>query len=224
MIFLTEDLWFPDVEEAEEDGLLAVGGDLSRERLLLAYRSGIFPWFMEEGFVFWFSPPERFVLFPEEVHISHSMKQIIRQKKFKVTENQNFREVIESCAAVNQFKTGSTWISEEFIASYNELHKSGFAKSIEVWEDGELIGGLYGVEMGNIFCGESMFSKKANASKLALIHLCRSGKYQLIDCQVHTGHLESMGARLISRENFLHALKIALPPKSPESESQSAAE
>lgn len=206
MIFLTEDLWFPDVAKADDEGLVAVGGDLSYERLLLAYRSSIFPWFIEDELVFWFSPPERFVLFPEEVYVSHSMKQIIRQGKFKVTENKNFKDVIESCAVVNQFKTGSTWISEEFIESYTQLHYLGYAKSVEVWEGDNLIGGLYGVEVGNIFCGESMFSLQPNASKLALIHLCKSGRYKLIDCQVYTSHLESMGARMISRDIFLNGI------------------
>jgi len=194
---------------AEEDGLVAVGGDLSKERLLLAYRSGIFPWFIEDGLVFWFSPPERFVLLPEEVHVSHSMKQIIRQEKFQLTENQNFKEVIESCATVNQFKTGSTWISEYFIESYLQLHELGYAKSVEVWDDDSLVGGLYGVEVGNIFCGESMFSLQPNASKVALIHLCRRGKYKLIDCQMHTTHLESMGAKMLDRYAFIRELESA---------------
>ena len=207
MIFLTEDLWFPDVAEADDEGLLAVGGDLSNERLLLAYRSGIFPWFIQDDLVFWFSPPERFVLFPEEVHVSHSMKQMIRQGKFSVTENQNFKEVIEGCAEVNQFKTGSTWISEEFIESYTQLHHLGYAKSIEVWEGDNLIGGLYGVDVGNIFCGESMFSLQPNASKLALIHLCKTGRYKLVDCQMYTPHLESLGAKMIDRDAFIRELK-----------------
>ena len=206
MIFLTEDLWFPDVAESDDEGLVAVGGDLSNERLLLAYRSGIFPWFIEEKLVFWFSPPERFVLFPGEVHVSHSMKQIIRKGKFTVTENQNFKEVIEKCAAVNQSKAGSTWISKEFIESYTQLHHLGYAKSVEVWKGNNLIGGLYGVEVGNIFCGESMFSLQPNASKLALIHLCKSDRYKLIDCQVYTAHLESLGARMISRDTFLNGI------------------
>lgn len=210
MIFLSEGIWFPDVAEADEEGLVAVGGDLSVERLLLAYQNGIFPWFIEQGLVFWFSPPERFVLFPEEVHISHSMKQIIRQEKFAVTENQNFKAVIENCAAVNRFKSGSTWISEEFIESYTQLHYRGYAKSIEVWEHDNLVGGLYGVEIGNIFCGESMFSLRPNASKLALIYLCKTGRYKLIDCQMPSGHLQTMGARMISRDDFIRELKSAV--------------
>jgi leucyl/phenylalanyl-tRNA--protein transferase len=206
MIFLTEDLWFPDVTEADDDGLVAVGGDLSTERLLLAYRSGIFPWFMEQDLVFWFSPPERFVLLPDEVHISHSMKQVMRKGNFTVTENHAFKAVIERCAAVNQWKAGSTWISEEFIESYTQLHHLGHAKSVEVWEGDSLVGGLYGVAVGNIFCGESMFSLRSNASKLALIHLCKTGRYKLIDCQVHTPHLASMGAKMVDREVFIRQL------------------
>ncbi len=210
MIFLTEDLWFPDVVEADDEGLVAVGGDLSTERLLLAYRSGIFPWFIEQGLVFWFTPPERFVLLPDEVRISHSMKQVMRKGNFTITENHAFRAVIERCAAVNQFKTGSTWISKEFMESYTQLHHLGYAKSIEVWADGQLAGGLYGVEVGNIFCGESMFSLKPNASKLALIHLCKTGRYKLIDCQVHTPHLASMGAKMVDREVFIRQLKSSM--------------
>lgn len=207
MIFLNHSLWFPDTSKAEEDGLLAVGGDMNIERLLLAYRSGIFPWFIEQGLIFWFCPPERFVLYPEEIHISHSMKQLLRQVDFSITENKSFRKVIENCASVHKIQSGSTWISKQFIASYTQLHQLGYAKSIEVWEGDDLIGGLYGVEVGNIFCGESMFSKKANTSKLALIHLCQSRKYQLIDCQVYNPHLESLGAKLISRNKFLELLK-----------------
>jgi leucyl/phenylalanyl-tRNA--protein transferase len=206
MIFLTEDLWFPAVTEADEDGLVAVGGDLSTERLLLAYRSGIFPWFMEQGLVFWFSPPERFVLLPDEVHISHSMKQVMRKGNITITENHAFQAVIERCAAVNAWKAGSTWISEEFIESYTQLHNLGHAKSVEVWEGDSLVGGLYGVAVGNIFCGESMFSLRSNASKLALIHLCKNGRYKLIDCQVHTPHLASMGAKMVDREFFIRQL------------------
>ncbi len=186
--------------------------DLSAERLLLAYRSGIFPWFIENGLPFWFSPDPRFVLFPEDIHVSHSMRQLTKQlmkqmtkqdlnsQRFKIIENTNFRKVIESCALVHQFKTGSTWISHEFIESYHQLHKMGVAKSIEVWEKDTLVGGLYGVEIGTVFCGKSMFSFQPNVSKLALIHLCNSGKYSLIDCQMHTPHLESMGAKWMSRK------------------------
>lgn len=211
MIFLNDKLWFPDVCHADEEGLLAVGENLCPERLILAYNNGIFPWFIEHGLVFWFCPAERFVIYPNEIHISHSMQQIIRKGNFTVTENENFEQVINSCSKLHESQSGSTWISQQFIESYTKLHEMGFARSIEVWEGEDLAGGLYGVEVGNIFCGESMFSKKSNASKLALIHLCKSDRYQLIDCQVYTQHLETLGARLISRDLFLQILKTSLP-------------
>lgn len=202
MVLLNKDLWFPEVSEADADGLLAIGGDLSVDRLMLAYRSGIFPWFMEQGFIFWYSPSERMVLYPDEIIISHSMKKIISQQKFTITTNQNFELVIENCARVHTQRSGSTWINRKFVNAYKRMHRQGFAKSIEVWESNELVGGLYGVETGDVFCGESMFSKKANASKLAFIYLSQQNKYRLIDCQVYNPHLASMGARLISRNQF----------------------
>lgn len=206
MFFLTDEVWFPDPENSDKDGLLAVGGDFSQERLLLAYRSGIFPWFMYDGLIYWFSVPQRIVLFPEEIHIGRSMEKIMRQNKFRITEDTAFESVIRSCAEVHEENHGSTWINEEFIEAYISLHKSGHAHSVEVWYNEELAGGIYGVVTGKVFCGESMFSRKSNASKAALIHLCKNGKYAMIDGQVPTAHLVSMGARLIPRKEFLQLL------------------
>ncbi len=210
MIALTEDLWFPEVTQAEEDGLLAVGGDLSPARLLLAYRSGIFPWFMHEGMIFWYSPPKRFVLFPDALHISRSMKRLMRTQKFQVTENSAFDRVIQMCADVHARNHSETWISKEFIKAYCGLHRMGIAQSIEVWQQEELVGGIYGISIGEIFCGESMVSIVPNASKMALIHLCTHGGYRLIDCQVETNHLLSMGAQNISRQEYLKLLQQAI--------------
>jgi leucyl/phenylalanyl-tRNA---protein transferase len=210
MVFrLDERLLFPDPELAEEDGLLAVGGDLSTERLLLAYQNGIFPWYSEDDPILWFSPHERFVLYPDELKLSKSMKQVLRSGKFTITENQNFEEVIAACSIVEREGQDGTWITVDMKAAYIELHKKGYAHSIEVWQQGKLVGGLYGIKIGKVFCGESMFSLAANASKTALIHLCQSGLYSLIDCQVHTGHLASMGAGFISRDEYMGVLQDA---------------
>ncbi|MBS1532075.1 MAG: leucyl/phenylalanyl-tRNA--protein transferase [Bacteroidetes bacterium] len=210
MIFrLDERLLFPDPALAEEDGLLAIGGDLSVGRLLLAYRNGIFPWYNEDTPILWYSPHERFVLFPGELKISKSMGQVLRSGKFRVTCNTCFEDVIEACSAAERKGQDGTWIIKEMKEAYIRLHREGHAHSVEVWEAGKLVGGLYGVEIGKIFCGESMFSKVSNASKAALIDLCQSGKYKLIDCQVHTEHLESMGARMITREEYMRILQNA---------------
>lgn len=208
MIFrLTDELIFPDPALAEEDGLLAIEGDLSQERLLLAYQNGIFPWFNEDTPILWYSPPERFVLYPEEVKISKSMRQVLNSKKFKITFDTAFEKVIKACADVNREGQDGTWITNGMQEAYIQLHQSGFAHSIEVWEDNELVGGLYGVLINRVFCGESMFSKVSNASKTALVWLCQNVLIDLIDCQVYTEHLESMGARLIPREDFMGYLK-----------------
>jgi len=210
MIFRLDDrLLFPDPALAEEDGLLAVGGDLSVGRLLLAYRNGIFPWYNEDTPILWYSPHERFVLFPKELKISKSMNQVLRSGKFRVTHDTCFEEVIAACSAAKRKDQDGTWIIPEMKEAYVQLHREGHAHSVEVWEDERLIGGLYGVEVGKVFCGESMFSNVSNASKAALTDLCQSGKYELIDCQVHTEHLESMGARMISREEYMHILQNA---------------
>jgi leucyl/phenylalanyl-tRNA--protein transferase len=208
MVFLlNESHVFPDPALADEDGLLAVGGDLSAERLVLAYRSGIFPWYSEGEPIHWYSPHERFVIFPDEVHISHTMKQLIRSDKYQVTWDKDFAHVITNCAKVKRKGQRGTWITDDMIRAYTELHNRGIAHSVEVWQGDTLAGGLYGVEIGQVFCGESMFSTGPNASKLALIHLCQSGKYKLIDCQLHNPHLERMGGRYISRSEYTGILK-----------------
>jgi leucyl/phenylalanyl-tRNA--protein transferase len=204
MIFrLDERLIFPDPQLAEEDGLLAVGGDLSTERLLLAYQNGIFPWYSDDTPILWYSPPERFVLYPDELKISKSMRQVLRSGKFTVTVNQCFDKVIDACSLVPREGQDGTWITAEMKRAYIQLHDEGHAHSIEIWHENYLAGGLYGVQIGAVFCGESMFSKISNASKLALTYLCTTGLYKLIDCQVHTNHLESMGAKVISREEYI---------------------
>ncbi|GAA4803570.1 leucyl/phenylalanyl-tRNA--protein transferase [Olivibacter ginsenosidimutans] len=203
------DLWFPDPSLADDDGLLAIGGDLRTERLKLAYANGIFPWYSDDTPILWFAPKERFVLFPTEVHISRSMRKFMRSSSFTITENQAFAEVIRNCAIQPRKGQRGTWITQDMQGAYLALHKRGIASSIEVWADGQLCGGLYGVICGNkkhVFCGESMFSVSPNASKLALIHLCHKHSFKLIDCQIASEHLQSMGARLISSENYLKLL------------------
>jgi leucyl/phenylalanyl-tRNA--protein transferase len=207
MIFrLDERLLFPDPALAEADGLLALGGDLKVERLLLAYKNGIFPWYSEDEPILWYSPHERFVLYPERLKISKSMRQVLRSGRFTITTNQCFNTVIEACSSVERDGQDGTWITDDMKAAYNQLHQLGHAHSVEVWEQDELVGGFYGVHVNSVFCGESMFSKVSNASKTALIWLCQSGVYSLIDCQVHTEHLASMGAEMISREEYMRLL------------------
>ncbi len=208
MIFrLDERLIFPDPALAEEDGLLAIDGDLSPERLMLAYQNGIFPWYSAGEPILWYSPHERFVLFPDELRISKSMRQVVRSGKFKVTFNRCFDGVIKACAEAKREGQDGTWITAEMQAAYIELHRLGKAHSVEVWLGDELAGGLYGIAVNRVFCGESMFSNVSNASKLALITLCQTEKYDMIDCQLHTPHLESMGARMINRDEFMQALQ-----------------
>jgi leucyl/phenylalanyl-tRNA--protein transferase len=207
MLFrLDERMLFPDPGLAEPDGLLAIGGDLSAERLLLAYQNGIFPWYSEDEPILWYSPHERFVLYPEELKISKSMRQVLRSNKLTVTWDQCFDRVITACSTVERIGQGGTWITADMTAAYIRLHDIGYAHSVEVWQEDNLVGGLYGVQIGKVFCGESMFSIVSNASKTALIYLCSKG-YRLIDCQVYTEHLESMGARLISREEYMAVLQ-----------------
>ena len=205
MIFLSERLVFPDVHHADQNGVLAVGGDLSIERLTLAYRNGIFPWYAEGEPIVWYSPDPRMVLYPDDLRVSKSMRQFMNSKKYRVTFNTAFASVISNCKSIDRSKQGQsgTWITTEMQDAYIDLHKCGLAKSVEVWKDNELVGGLYGVEVGNIFCGESMFSKISNASKLAFIALVRQNKYALIDCQVYNSHLASLGAKEIERNVFV---------------------
>lgn len=208
MIFRLDDrLLFPDTTLAEEDGLLAVGGDLSTERLLLAYQNGIFPWYNDDTPILWYSPHERFVLFPDELKISKSMLRVLKSGKFTVTFDQCFERVIDACSIVRREGQSGTWITAEMKKAYVQLHCEGYAHSVEVWEGEQLAGGLYGVAMGSVFCGESMFSLVSNASKIALISLCNTGDYTLVDCQVHTEHLESMGARMVSRKEYMDILQ-----------------
>ncbi|CAN5475607.1 leucyl/phenylalanyl-tRNA--protein transferase [soil metagenome] len=207
MIFrLDERLLFPDPDLAEPDGLLAVGGDLSVERLLLAYQNGIFPWYSEDEPVLWYSPHERFVLFPAELKISKSMKRVLKSGRFEVTTDTCFNRVVDACSSVERDGQDGTWITPDMKEAYQGLYMHGHAHSVEVWLEGKLVGGLYGVQIGEVFCGESMFSLVSDASKTALIWLCNTGLFKLIDCQVHTRHLEAMGARLISRAEYMSFL------------------
>lgn len=210
LYFLTKELFFPPVDEADEDGILGVGGDLSPQRLMLAYKNGIFPWFEDDDPILWWSPDPRMVLFFDEAVVSKSMRKILKSGVFTVTFNQNFREVIANCRTAKRPGQDGTWITDEMVEAYCRLHELGIAKSVEVWQDGTLVGGLYGIDLGHIFCGESMFSKVTNASKVAFITLAKkleSEHYKLLDCQVHNEHLESLGAREIPREHFMTILK-----------------
>ncbi|APQ19273.1 leucyl/phenylalanyl-tRNA--protein transferase [Maribacter hydrothermalis] len=209
MFFLTDKLVFPPVDSANSDGLLAVGGDLSPERLLLAYKKGIFPWFDNDSIILWWSPNPRMVLYPDKIRVSKSMKKVIRDDKFKLTKNTCFNEVLEHCSSVSRKGQDGTWITKEMKNAYLELYERGIAKSYEVWEGENLVGGLYGIDLGHVFCGESMFSLTSNASKFAFIKLAeelRDKEYGIIDCQLHTEHLASMGAQEISRKEFVRLL------------------
>jgi len=208
MQHLTQDIKFPNVNQATQDGLLAIGGDLSVERLLYAYKHGIFPWFEAEEPILWWSPNPRFVLFPEKLKVSKSMKQILRNCDYTVTVNNAFKDVIDECSKTKRDGQASTWITNSMIEAYVNLHNLGYAKSVEVWRDNKLVAGLYGVDLGNdVFCGESMFTKESNASKAGFITFIQNTNYKLIDCQVYTKYLESLGAEEISRDDFLEHLK-----------------
>lgn len=200
---------FPPVHQANEMGLLAMGGDLSPERLTEAYRRGIFPWFNEDELILWWSPDPRMVLFPEKVKISKSMRKVIRSGQFRLTRDQCFTEVIERCSEIPRHGQEGTWITEKMKKAYIRMHELDKAHSYEVWEGDTLAGGLYGIDLGHVFCGESMFSDVSNASKFALIKLAgmlRDQGYKLIDCQSYTSHLEAMGAELIPRDEFVRYL------------------
>ena len=203
-------MWFPPVEEAQHDGLLAMGGDLSPQRILLAYEKGIFPWF-EGEIPLWWSPDPRFVLFPDQLKVSRSMRKLIEQNGFQFTINNNFEGVIHLCKTTTRNDQLGTWITDEVEAAYTSLHHMGYAFSAEAWQEGVLVGGLYGIKLGKVFFGESMFSTKSNASKYAFIQFVEQLKkegIQLIDCQVHTHHLESLGANMITRNKFIELLKV----------------
>ena len=207
---LTDDLYFPPAEKAGKNGIVAYGGDLSPQRLMLAYQNGIFPWFNDDEPILWWSPPQRMVLFFSELQISKSMRKVLKSGIFTVTFNQNFTDVISNCAAIPRNGETGTWITNDMQQAYIELHKLGVAKSVEVWRECELVGGLYGIDLGNIFCGESMFSKESNASKVAFIALAehlQANNYKLLDCQIYNDHLASLGAREIPRGEFLNIIK-----------------
>lgn len=209
MQFLTKFLYFPPVEEASPEGILAIGGDLSVERLLLAYRNGIFPWFNEDEPILWWAPPQRMVVAPRIYKVPKSLRNVLNQNKFQITFNQQFEQVIHNCQQMERTGQDGTWITKDIITSYTALHAMGHAKSVEVWQNGELVGGLYGVDLGHVFCGESMFSKVPNASKVGfvwLINYLKENNYLLLDCQVYNDHLHLLGGVEISRANFMKIL------------------
>ena len=208
MVILDDKLWFPPPHQALEDGLLAIGGDITIARLLLAYRNGIFPWYNDE-IPLWWHPNPRFVLFPDEIKVSKSMKQLLNREAFDFKVNTAFKDVVTNCKITIRKEQDGTWINENIIESYTKLHLQGFAHSAEAWCNGKLVGGLYGIKMGNIFFGESMFSHQSNASKYAFIKFAEKLKQGvvLIDCQVYTEHLESLGARMILRDDFMKIIK-----------------
>ena len=211
---LDDKLWFPKPDKALSDGLLAIGGNISVERLLLAYKQGIFPWY-DGNIPLWWHPNPRFVLFPKEIKISKSMKSILAKNRFQFSINTSFKKVVQACKKAKRKDQDGTWINDEFIEVYHQLHQLKFGFSAETWLNGKLVGGLYGLKIGNIFFGESMFSKVSNASKFGFINFVEYLKNEdvtLIDCQVYTEHLESLGARMISREDFMTVLNNNINP------------
>ena len=208
--WLTEELIFPPVEGADEDGVLALGGDLSSERLLLAYKTGVFPWYNEDEPIVWWAPNPRFVLYPNKLKVSKSMRSLLNKKAFRVSMNSAFDEVISNCKTISRNDQNGTWIDQEMKNAYTKLHKEGWVHSVETWQNDVLVGGLYGVCIGKCFFGESMFTKVSNASKYAfitLVNFLKNKGFELIDCQVHSPHLESLGAELITMERFQNYLK-----------------
>lgn len=204
-----DEISFPDPELYDGyEGIVAFGGDLSAERVWFAYQLGIFPWFNPGEDILWWCPDPRFVLFPGELKVSKSMRKILNRGVFTFSENRDFRGVIKNCQEVSRKGQEGTWLSDELMDTFIQLHTYGLAKSIEVWQDDELVGGLYGLQIGNVFCGESMFAKVSNASKAGFIHFVESHKetLEIIDCQSHTDHLESLGARMIPKREFLKIL------------------
>jgi len=204
------DISFPDPALYNpEEGLMAIGGDLSPERLYFAYQTGLFPWYNEGEEILWWCPDPRFVMFPEEVYISKSMRKILTKEEFKFTQNKCFQEVMTACQQTRRNNQDGTWINNDLIKSFVTLHQHGIAHSFEVWKDNLLVGGFYGIKLGRIFCGESMFSKVSNASKAGFINFCKTYKTELdlIDCQVHSEHLESLGAKMIPKLEYLNILK-----------------
>jgi len=199
---------FPHVRTAlsEPDGLLMAGGNLSPGRLLNAYRSGIFPWYEEGEPILWWSPDPRCIIRPENIRVTKSLGKTIRSGKYEITDNLAYREVMKQCGAPRAHSSG-TWVTDDMIEAYCKLHEYGFARSLEVWMGPRLVGGLYGIQLGTVFIGESMFSRERDASKVALVHLAQSGKYDLIDCQLENPHLTSMGSENISRDRYLNYLK-----------------
>jgi len=215
---LPDEIVFPSPELAEEDGLLAVGGDLSVERLLLAYSMGIFPWYSDESPILWWSPDPRLVLVPGDLRVSRSLRQTINKGTYRTTFDKVFERVIRNCAESPRKDEPGTWITDEMIEAYCRLHEKGFAHSVESWAGGELAGGLYGVALGGVFYGESMFARKSDASKVAFVKLVQQlaeWKFRVIDCQVTTGHLMSLGAKEVPRSEFLKIMKKALKVRTP---------
>lgn len=213
MFLLKSQLYFPPVEDTHSSGIIAIGGDLSVERLILAYKNGIFPWYDDSEPITWWSPEYRMVVIPKEFKPSKSMRNILNRKIFEITFNQNFEEVIKNCQTIKRNGQQGTWINNEIVDAYTKLHHLGYAKSVEVWQNGELVGGLYGIDLGNkIFCGESMFSKVSNASKAAFVWLnnyLKENNYLLLDCQLYNEHLASLGAFEIEREAFMKILRFS---------------
>jgi leucyl/phenylalanyl-tRNA--protein transferase len=213
VFFLSDKIAFPPSHFATREGLLAVGGDLSRERLLAAYRQGIFPWYSEGDPILWWSPDPRLVLYPDELHVSRTLQRVLNKRIFTLTMDSAFEPVITACAESRPRRNGGTWIVDEIKAAYIDLHRAGYAHSVEAWAEGRLAGGLYGVSLGRCFFGESMFTRVDNASNVALVHLVRAlgeRAFTLVDCQVSTGHLMRMGAREIPRARFLRQLRQSL--------------